>query len=253
MNDISTHDQQCNELENVIEISQLKKHFGDYQALNSISLNVRKGQILVLLGPNGAGKTTTINCLLGFLKPDAGYVKIAGVDPQHDVVSVRKNLAYIPEQVALYPRLTGLENLVYFSKMANVHKSTDEFLSLLEYVALPGHAFNKPINSYSKGMRQKVGIAIAVAKQAKALILDEPTSGLDPSASYEFSQLIKRLAQQDVAILMATHDLFRAQEDAHNVAILNQGCLVDSLSFEQIQTVQLESVYLQHIKAAQSC
>ncbi|MBQ4849487.1 ABC transporter ATP-binding protein [Pseudoalteromonas sp. MMG012] len=237
----------------IIEINQLSKHFGDYQALNDVTLTVKQGEVLALLGPNGAGKTTTINCLLGFLKPDNGQVRIAGIDPQQNVVNARKNLAYIPEQVALYPRLSGLENLIYFSKVAKVEKSEQEFKALLEQVALPAHAFNKPVNSYSKGMRQKVGIAIAIAKQAKALILDEPTSGLDPSASYEFSQLIQQLAKQGVAILMATHDLFRAQEDAHSVAILNQGRLVDYLNFEQIQTVQLESVYLKHIKAEPSC
>ena len=102
-------------------------------------------------------------------------------------------------------------------------------------------------------MRQKVGIAIALAKNAQALILDEPTSGLDPSASHEFSHLLKKLASQGVAILMATHDLFRAQEDAHRVAIINQGQLVDTLGFEQIKQVQLETVYLEHIKGAVTC
>ncbi|WMO13187.1 ABC transporter ATP-binding protein [Pseudoalteromonas piscicida] len=232
----------------VIHINNLQKRFGEYQALQGLNLSVHQGEILALLGPNGAGKTTTINCLLGFLQPDAGEITIAGINPQHDVVTARQQLAYIPEQVALYPRLSGLENLAYFSKMASIEKTDEAFRTLLSEVKLPSHAVDKPVATYSKGMRQKVGIAIALAKQAKALILDEPTSGLDPSASHEFSQLIQSLAKQGVAILMATHDLYRAQEDAHRVAIINQGQLVDTLVYEQLQEVQLESVYLKHIK-----
>ncbi|UDM61288.1 ABC transporter ATP-binding protein [Pseudoalteromonas piscicida] len=232
----------------VIQINNLQKRFGEYQALQGLNLSVHQGEILALLGPNGAGKTTTINCLLGFLQPDAGEITIAGINPQHDVVTARQQLAYIPEQVALYPRLSGLENLAYFSKMASIEKTDEAFRTLLSEVKLPSHAVDKPVATYSKGMRQKVGIAIALAKQAKALILDEPTSGLDPSASHEFSQLIQSLAKQGVAILMATHDLYRAQEDAHRVAIINQGRLVDTLVYEQLQEVQLESVYLKHIK-----
>ncbi|WP_017216020.1 ABC transporter ATP-binding protein [Pseudoalteromonas sp. NJ631] len=232
----------------VIQINNLQKRFGEYQALQGLCLSVHQGEILALLGPNGAGKTTTINCLLGFLQPDAGEITIAGINPQHDVVTARQQLAYIPEQVALYPRLSGLENLAYFSKMASIEKTDEAFRTLLGEVKLPSHAVDKPVATYSKGMRQKVGITIALAKQAKALILDEPTSGLDPSASHEFSQLIQSLAKQGVAILMATHDLYRAQEDAHRVAIINQGQLVDTLVYEQLQEVQLESVYLKHIK-----
>ncbi|PCK30348.1 ABC transporter ATP-binding protein [Pseudoalteromonas piscicida] len=232
----------------VIQINNLQKRFGEYQALQGLSLSVHQGEILALLGPNGAGKTTTINCLLGFLQPDAGEITIAGINPQHDVVTARQQLAYIPEQVALYPRLSGLENLAYFSKMASIEKTDEAFRTLLSEVKLPSHAVDKPVATYSKGMRQKVGIAIALAKRAKALILDEPTSGLDPSASHEFSQLIQSLAKQGVAILMATHDLYRAQADAHRVAIINQGQLVDTLVYEQLQEVQLESVYLKHIK-----
>jgi len=238
---------------NVISVTNLSKHFGSYQAVNDISFTVKKGEILALLGPNGAGKTTTINCILGFLKPNAGEVSIAGVDPVKDVVKARQQLAYIPEQVALYPKLSGLENLVYMSKVAGVNKTNAEFRQLLNQVDLPYFATDKAVGNYSKGMRQKVGIAIALAKSAKALILDEPTSGLDPSASHEFSELIQDLAKGGVAILMATHDLYRAQEDAHSIAIMNQGTLVHSLVGDDIKDVQLESLYLDHVRAVSTC
>jgi len=238
---------------NVISVTHLSKHFAEYQAVNDISFTVKQGEILALLGPNGAGKTTTINCILGFLKPDAGSVNIAGINPAKDVVAARKQLAYIPEQVALYSKLSGLENLTYMSKIAGVNKTTEQFRQLLNRVNLPEHATDKPVGSYSKGMRQKVGIAIALAKSAKALILDEPTSGLDPSASHEFSELIQKLAKEGVAILMATHDLYRAQEDAHAVAIMNQGQLVYSLDGDAIKEAQLESLYLEHVRAVSTC
>lgn len=244
---------QINDQINVISVAHLSKNFAEYQAVNDISFTVKQGEILALLGPNGAGKTTTINCILGFLKPDDGKINIAGIDPTKDVVQARKQLAYIPEQVALYPKLSGLENLIYMSKIAGVDKTTTQFHQLLEHVNLPSHAINKAVDSYSKGMRQKVGIAIALAKSAKALILDEPTSGLDPSASHEFSQLIQSLAKEGVAILIATHDLYRAQEDAHSVAIMNQGKIVHSLVGEAIKEVQLESIYLEHVRVASTC
>jgi len=238
---------------NVISVSQLSKNFAEYQAVDNMSFTVKQGEILALLGPNGAGKTTTINCLLGFLKPDSGQITIAGIDPVIDVVAARKQLAYIPEQVALYPKLSGLDNLVYMSKVAGVDKDTAQFRQLLNQVNLPDYAIDKPVGSYSKGMRQKVGIAIALAKNAKALILDEPTSGLDPSASHEFSELIQALAIEGVAILMATHDLYRAQEDAHSVAIMNQGQLVHFLGGEAVKEAELESLYLQHVRAVGTC
>ncbi len=238
---------------NVISVNHLSKRFAEYQAVDNISFTVKQGEILALLGPNGAGKTTTINCLLGFLKPESGRVTIAGIDPVVDVVAVRKQLAYIPEQVALYPKLSGQENLVYMSEVAGVEKSTAQFRLLLNEVNLPDYAIDKPVGSYSKGMRQKVGIAIALAKNAKALVLDEPTSGLDPSASHEFSELIQTLAKEGVAILMATHDLYRAQEDAHSVAIMNKGQLVHSLGGDAIKDAELESLYLQHVRAVSTC
>jgi len=237
----------------IIEVNHLRKNFADYQAVRDICFRVNQGEILALLGPNGAGKTTTINCILGFLKPDGGEIYIDGINPAEDAARARQQLAYIPEQVALYPKLSGLENLIYMSKIAGVDKSRAEFQQLLENVNLPGHAIHKTIVGYSKGMKQKVGIAIALAKNARALVLDEPTSGLDPSASFEFSQLIRSLAKQGVAILMATHDLYRAQEDAHSVAIMNQGQLVHNISGDTIQNVQLESLYLEHVRVASRC
>lgn len=237
----------------VVQVNGLCKKFADHLAVNGLNLSVSPGEILALLGPNGAGKTTTLQCILGFLQPDQGSVSVMGIDPVADLAGARAQLAYIPEQVALYARLTGMENLHYMAKLGGSKQSTQELRALFADVGLPSGFIDKPVSSYSKGMRQKVGVAIALAKKAKLLILDEPTSGLDPSASYDFSQLIQSLAAKGAGILLATHDLYRAQEDATRVAIMNQGELVSELCGDEIKQANLETVYLEHIRGALLC
>jgi ABC-2 type transport system ATP-binding protein len=237
----------------VISVTRVSKRFGAVTAVDQIDLTVNAGEIHALLGPNGAGKSTTLNCVLGFLHPDGGRIEVAGFDTVTHKPDARAQLAYIPEQVALYPQLTGYENLDYLSRLAGHVRSAGELTGILERVQLQPGAIHRRVNTYSKGMRQKVGIAVALAKNAKALILDEPTSGLDPSASYEFSQLIKELAAQGSAILMATHDLFRAQEDAHRISIYNSGKIVRSIGSELINEIDLEQTYLQQCREAEVC
>jgi ABC-2 type transport system ATP-binding protein len=237
----------------VISVNQLTKRFDSFTAVDQVDLTVNAGEIHALLGPNGAGKSTTLNCILGFLSPDEGVIHIAGFDATRSKVRARAQLAYIPEQVALYPQLSGYENLNYLSKLSGLERSRQEILQILERVKLQPSAIHRRTHTYSKGMRQKVGIAIALAKNASALILDEPTSGLDPSASYEFSQLIKELAAQGSAILMATHDLFRAQEDAHRISIFNQGRIVHAMNSDKTAEIDLEQIYLQQCAEGQVC
>jgi ABC-2 type transport system ATP-binding protein len=237
----------------IISIGQLSKRFGTMTAVDRVDLVVSAGEIHALLGPNGAGKSTTLNCVLGFLQPDAGHIEVAGFNTVTQKSDARAQLAYIPEQVALYPQLTGYENLNYLSKLSGHTRDSSALTQILERVQLQPAAIHRRVSTYSKGMRQKVGIAVALAKNAKALILDEPTSGLDPSASYEFSQLIKELAAQGAAILMATHDLFRAQEDAHRISIYNGGKIVRSIGSELMGHIDLEQVYLQQCRETEIC
>lgn len=187
-------------------------------AVDNLTLHVAAGELFALLGPNGAGKTTTINCLLGFLEPDSGHAMIDGLEVAREPLETKRRLAYIPEQVNLYGYFTGVENLAYFSELAGHCYADSDIRHFLDEAGLQTDAHDRRVSSYSKGMRQKVGIAIALAKEAKALLLDEPTSGLDPSASHEFSQLLRKLRERGVAILMATHDLFRAKQDASGSA-----------------------------------
>jgi ABC-2 type transport system ATP-binding protein len=226
----------------------LTKSYGSQTALNQLNLEVKPGEIFCLLGANGAGKTTTINLFLNFVAPTSGSARINGLDVVQHPLETKKHIAYIPEQVALYRNLSGMENLEYFSTLANGRPV--EAAKLRQYLAevdMPAGAEARKVGTYSKGMRQKIVIAIAMAKQAKALLLDEPTSGLDPKASNEFSQLIRRLAGQGVAVLMATHDLFRAKEDGSRVGIMRQGTLRQILNTEDFGHADLERIYLEHM------
>jgi len=237
------------EADAVLEARKLTKRYASHTAVDGLDLEVRPGEIYCLLGPNGAGKTTTINLFLGFVEPTSGSVRIRGLDVAADPIGTKRYIAYIPEQVMLYRNLTGVENLEYFSALAgHEHYSRGDLLAFLSDAGLPEEAATRRVGTYSKGMRQKVGIAIAVAKQAEALLLDEPTSGLDPKASNEFSELLLRLSENGVGILMATHDLFRAKETGTRVGIMRHGRLVDEMRTEEIGHADLERLYLEHMR-----
>jgi len=228
----------------MIITNNLTKKYGEQIALNRLNLNVKEGEIYCLLGANGAGKTTTINLLLGFIAPSSGSAFINQLDVHENIRLTKKFLAYIPENLMLYPSLTAVENLDYFSGIAGKKLSGTDLKGFLEEAGLQQEAFEKRISSFSKGMRQKVGIAIALAKDAKVLLLDEPTSGLDPKASNEFGSLLQKLRTKGVATLMATHDLFRAKDVATHIGIMKDGQLKQELIAADIDLSQLEQAYL---------
>ena len=233
----------------MLEAQKLTKRFQDRVAVDRLDLRVEPGEIYALLGPNGAGKTTTINLFLGFLTPDSGDARIAGTSVAEDPVGARRKLAYIPEMVSLYPRFSGVETLDYFSRLGGHARRHEELYDLLGRAGLAREAADRRVGTYSKGMRQKVGIALALATGAKALLLDEPTSGLDPAASHEFSRMLRKLADDGVAILMATHDLFRAREDASRIGIILNGRLLAQYSRDEIKDQDLEKIYLERLSA----
>lgn len=232
----------------MLEAIDLSKSYAGHVALDRLCLEVGAGEVFCLLGANGAGKSTTINLFLGFLVPDTGEARVAGRPVKADPVAARRRLAYIPEQVMLYQNFSGLENLAYFSDLAGHHYDRDQLAGLLTEVGLASEAVNRRVREYSKGMRQKVGIAIALAKQAQAILMDEPTSGLDPQASNEFSALVGSLRDRGVAVLMATHDLFRAREVASRVGIMKHGRLVATLGTAEMSHLDLERTYLDHMR-----
>ena len=230
----------------MIQLKNIHKKFNNKIALNNLSIEVNSGEIYGLLGANGAGKSTTLNMLLGFLKPDAGVINM--IDMEEKIKITQEKLGYIPENVNLYPYLTGLENLDYFSKLAGLKFTYEQLYEFLFQCGLEKEAFNKSVSDYSKGMRQKVGIAIAYAKNAKIYLLDEPASGLDPLSSNELSILLKKMSDKGATILMASHDIFRVRETCHKIGILKNGLLVKEMLSKDVTSRQLESLYLEYMK-----
>ena len=234
----------------MLRATGLTKRYGTHTALDRLDLDIRPGDIYCLLGANGAGKTTTINLFLNFIEPSEGAVEINGVDVTRHPVASKQFVAYIPEQVTLYGTLSGHENLRFFAGLAlGVELPKHRLLDLMTQVGLDHAAADQRVSGYSKGMRQKVWIAVALAKDAKALLLDEPTSGLDPHAADEFSGLLRRAADRGVAVLTTTHDLFHAQHTATRVGIMKRGVLVENLDSEAIRKTDLQALYLKHMRA----
>lgn len=232
----------------MLEAIDLRKCYGDHEALRGLNLKVNGGDIYCLLGANGAGKTTTINLFLNFVDPTSGIARVNGIDVTQKPLETKRYLAYIPEQVMLYGNLTGLENLEYFARLGgHAEYTAADYRAFLDRVGLQAGAAGLRVRTYSKGMRQKVGVAIALAKQAQALLLDEPTSGLDPKASNEFSALLLQLRNDGAAILMATHDLFRAKETGNRIGIMKAGQLVRELSTDEVSHADVERIYLDHM------
>lgn len=231
----------------VLQAENLVKRYGQHTALRGLDLEVDAGEVFCLLGANGAGKTTTIQLFLGFIEPTSGCARIKGLDVREHALETKRALAYIPENVMLYPNLSGLENLEYFTTLAGCDTEPQRMRETLQRAGLPDDAAGRPVGTYSKGMRQKVGIAMAIARRAELLLLDEPTSGLDPKASNEFSGLVSALREQGVAVLMATHDLFRSREVGTRIGIMKHGVLVAELDAAQVSHTDLEQIYLEHM------
>ena len=226
----------------------LSRRYGDSIVVNDLTLQIEGGEVFCLLGPNGAGKTTTINLFLNFLQPSSGTAMVCGLDVTKFPLETKRRVAYLSEQVALYRNLTGLENLRFFSTLAGHREHSDADLDrLFEEVGLTAEIARRPVRTYSKGMRQKVGIAIALAKRAEVLLLDEPTAGLDPTAANDFSKLLSRVSAAGAAVFMTTHDLFRAKASGTRVGIMRAGRLLTTLDTADIAHGELEERYLQLI------
>ncbi|GAB5352767.1 putative ABC transporter ATP-binding protein NosF [Qipengyuania sp. 483] len=207
----------------VIAIADVHHSYGANAVLRGLNLTVRRGEIYALLGGNGAGKSTTLSALLGFLAPERGTVRVCGIDPVADPRGARATMAYVPENVSLYEHLTARENIGYFLALAGVTRGKEAIDSGLTAVGLAPKACDKRLSGYSKGMRQKVAIALALARDVPVLLLDEPTSGLDPRAVLEFNQLLDAAREREVAVLMVTHDIVSAVDIADRIGFLGDG------------------------------
>ncbi len=235
-------------IEPVMQARGLSKRFKSVQALERLNLQVLPGEIYCLLGANGAGKTTTVKLFLGFLTPTEGEALVGGREVGRELAACRSQITYIPEQVRLYPNLTGLENLTYLARLGGLPHERGQLSDLLTRAGLASDSHHRLTGEYSKGMRQKVVVALALARQSRLLLLDEPTSGLDPKAAAEFGELVCLLAGRGAAVFMVTHDLFRAREVGHRIGIMRSGKLVDELVANQVDAVNLQQIYLEHMR-----
>lgn len=229
----------------MLKAVNVTKSYNGKVALKDISFSVEKGEIFCLLGQNGAGKTTTINIFLGFIQKDGGHAFIGDKEVGKD--NTNALTAYIPETVQLYGNLSGVENLDFFSRLAGYSYTTQELEAFLSKTDLQAEAHHQRLSSYSKGMRQKVGIAVALAKNAEVIFMDEPTSGLDPKATAEFTKICKELAAMGKVIFMATHDIFNAVELGTTIGIMKEGILAQQLKANEIDAGKLNQLYLETI------
>lgn len=233
----------------LLEARNLTKVYEDgVKALDNLQLKVLPGEIFAMLGGNGAGKTTTINIFLDFIQPSSGHAFINGIDANTDPLEAKRNVAFVSENVQLYTNFTAIQNLDFFVRLGGKNNYTrKDYENALVRVGLQRDAFDKKLRDFSKGMRQKCGIAIAILKNAPAILLDEPTSGLDPKAGKEFTKLIGELRDEGKAILMSTHDIFRAKEISDHIGILNDGILVAKKTRAELAGVNLEELYVEYM------
>lgn len=203
---------------------------GGQTIVRDLSLSVPAGEIFALLGGNGAGKSTTLAAIMGFLPVASGAIEVAGTNPTAAPELARRKIAYLPENVALYEHLSAVENIAYFMALAGAEPPREAICTALVEAGLAVEAHDRRVGAFSKGMRQKVAIALALVREAPLLLLDEPTSGLDPRATADFTALLRAMREKGRAILMVTHDLLGAADCADRIGFLDAGRLVETVT-----------------------
>ncbi|MCS6908661.1 MAG: ABC transporter ATP-binding protein [Anaerolineales bacterium] len=213
--------------EYVIETVNLTKKYNGFTAVNNLNLRVQKGEVFGLLGPNGAGKTTTILMLLGLTDPTSGKVTVLGMDPTRQTLSVKSKVGYIPDTVGFYDELTARENLIYIAKLNGLsgpaaYQRIDEVLARVGLLDVG----DQRVGTYSRGMRQRLGVADVLLKQPQLIIMDEPTQGLDPERAREFLKMIRSLKEEGITILLSSHLLHQVQIICDRVGLFHRGRMV---------------------------
>jgi ABC-2 type transport system ATP-binding protein len=210
--------------DNVIEVQGLTKRYDEATVVNGISFSVTRGEIFGLLGPNGAGKTTTILMLLGLSDISGGQARVLGFDPEREPLAVKRRVGYLPDQVGFYDNLSASDNMRYTARLMGLDREEREkkIAESLDHVGLHDVA-DRPVDTFSRGMRQRLGLAEILMKDAQIAILDEPTSGLDPQATAELLQIIRNLKTRNVTVLLSSHLLDRVQSICDRVALFNLG------------------------------
>ena len=212
----------------IIELVGLTKKYGSHTAVDHLNLSINKGEVFGLLGPNGAGKSTTILMMLGLTEPTSGYVRVCGIDSTSTPVEVKKKVGYMPEDVGFYDDMTGLENLLYTAQLNGLGPkgARQKAEEVLEKVGLAAE-YGKKTAKYSRGMRQRLGLADVLIKDPEVIILDEPTLGIDPKGVRELLSLIRKLSQEEgMTIMLCSHHLHQVQQICDRVGLFVSGKLI---------------------------
>jgi ABC-2 type transport system ATP-binding protein len=220
----------------IIEVHGLSKHYGSFKAVDNLHLSINKGEIFGLLGPNGAGKSTTILMLLGLTEPTAGEAHICGLNASRNPILVKRKVGYMPDNVGFYNELTALENLVYIGRLNGIPDTQvkDVARGMLKEVGLEA-SMHKKAGTFSRGMKQRLGLADVLIKQPEVIILDEPTLGIDPAGVRDFLELIRELNQrQRLTVLLSSHHLHQVQQVCHRVGIFVGGHLLAEGNIETL-------------------
>jgi len=223
-------------MENIVEVNGLERVFGQNRAVDGMTFHVKQGEVFGLLGPNGAGKTTTVRLLNGILPPSGGTARVFGLDPVVDGQRIREQTGVLTESPALYERLSARENLEFFGTLAGIPagKLAQRVLDILKFFGLQERVDDK-VETYSKGMKQRLALARALVHEPPLLFMDEPTSGLDPEAAQQVNELIAGLSQRSgQTILLATHNLLEAQRLCDRVAVMNKGRILAMGSLKEL-------------------
>lgn len=218
-------------MEKILEIRNITKKYGDLTAVDNVSLDIYEGDMIGLLGHNGAGKTTLLVMLAGLTLQTSGSIKICGKDIEKNMMALKKNISFLPDNTTYYENLTAKQNLEYYCELADVDKS--KVPELLELVGMSKWA-DKKVGEFSKGMTQKIGFAQTLVKDPKVIFLDEPTSGLDPKAQIEMNKLLKKLNEKGIAIVVSSHILSEIKDLCSKIAIMKQGKLIAYDTLENI-------------------
>ncbi|MCI0921747.1 ABC transporter ATP-binding protein [Sphingobacterium rhinopitheci] len=211
----------------IISIDNISKFYGKHQAVKNLNLQINRGEIFGLLGPNGAGKSTTILMLMGMTEATEGHIRIAGLDPQREPVSVKRIIGYLPDNVGFYDNMSALDNLTFIAQLngATAAAAYAHAITMLEKVNLSAVKDNK-VGTFSRGMKQRLGLAEVLIKKPQIIILDEPTLGLDPVGVQEFLQLIKSLKEEEgLTVLLSSHHLHHVQKICDRVGLFADGVM----------------------------
>ncbi|MDD5466756.1 MAG: ABC transporter ATP-binding protein [Anaerolineales bacterium] len=228
----------------VIETRELTKKYDGFVAVNGLNLTVKHGEVFGLLGPNGAGKTTTILMLLGLTEPTSGSVRVLSFDPSRQPLSVKAHVGYMPESVGFYDELTAYENLIYIAKLNGLPRAeaNQRIGEALERVSLAGVA-HKRVGTFSRGMRQRLGVVEVLIKRPQLIIMDEPTQGLDPERAREFLEMIHSLKGEGITILLSSHLLHQVQAVCDRVGLFVRGQMVLEGRVEELARQILGGAY----------